>query len=521
MRMNAVLSNPKHPEYGQFTVPLPIPSDQYDGIMEALNTMGIGDPLARDCQMDEILGEYPILKRLEGKPVNIDELDYLVKRLDSFCYAQEGAQFQGAAVCYDYSDMTDLINLTFSCQQVTVITDFSDLDRVGKEHYMVLNGGCASKEELDNLDGYETALLLIDEGSGVVTPYGVVYDNGMQLSQLYDGRHFPQYFYEPPLLVLTIQECQDAPKTWLYLPAPDLQIKRSMVRAGINDPANMRLSFQGSEFPDAIDSVLDMESESLEELNKLCRAIHSLSTSDLKKLGAVVEYAQPEIAEQIRHLAENLEQFDYAPGVQNVEEYGRYMIQESGRFEYDENLRDFYDYARYGLERMNAEEGRVVKSGYVSYHGVLTLEELMADDSVEQHQAEIDFQMGVNRSMNTKIHYLYRDANNYKVQNSCVIKGVLTPDQINVILGCCDAGEYFIPNQVGLPERKFENFEPQADHCWFELTRDDFEYTDQPANVSLTAQQLTDHFIASKDSWNDCEIAEQSDQNITDFHIKM
>lgn len=181
MRMNAVLSNPKHPEYGQFTVPLPIPHNQYDGIMEALNAMDMGDPLARDCQMDEILGEYPILKRLEGKPVNIDELDYLAKRLDSFCYAQEGAQFQGAAVSYDYSDMTDLINLTFSCQQVTVITDFSDLEQVGRDHYMVLNGGCASKEELDALDGYETALLLIDEGNGVITPYGVVYPSTLEV----------------------------------------------------------------------------------------------------------------------------------------------------------------------------------------------------------------------------------------------------------------------------------------------------------------------------------------------------
>ena len=43
---------------------------------------------------------------------------------------------------------------------------------------------------------------------------------------------------------------------------------------------------------------------------------------------------------------------------------------------------------------MNSEEGRVVKSGYVSYHGVLTLEELMMDDPAEQHQAEFDFQMG-------------------------------------------------------------------------------------------------------------------------------
>ena len=252
MRMNAVLSNPKHPEYGQFTVPLPIPHNQYDGIMEALNAMDMGDPLARDCQMDEILGEYPILKRLEGKPVNIDELDYLAKRLDSFCYAQEGAQFQGAAVSYDYSDMTDLINLTFSCQQVTVITDFSDLEQVGRDHYMVLNGGCASKEELDALDGYETALLLIDEGNGVITPYGVVYDNGMRLSQLYDGRHFPQYFYEPPLLTLTVQQSkQDGvyPNDALLAECFDAEgyANQKMKNLGLSAAEHGYVSWNGSE----------------------------------------------------------------------------------------------------------------------------------------------------------------------------------------------------------------------------------------------------------------------------------
>ena len=391
--LKAVLSSAQHPEYGQITVPFPIPDEKYDRMIELLEPLEIGDALRQDCRVDELDSFYTVLNRLVGSLVNFDELDYLAKRLDSFCYAQEGAQFQGAAVSYDYSDMTDLINLTFSCQQVTVITDFSDLEQVGRDHYMVLNGGCASKEELDALDGYETALLLIDEGNGVITPYGVVYDNGMRLSQLYDGRHFPQYFYEPPLLTLTVQQSKDAPKTWLYLPAPDLHIKRSLVRAGIVDPADMRLSFQGSEFPDAVDCVLDMESECLEELNKLCQAIQQLSTDEIKKLGAVVEYARPETVAQVRQLAENLEQFDYAPGVQNVEEYGRYMIQKSGRFEYDENLCDYYDYARYGLERMNAEEGQVVKSGYVSYHGVLTLEELMMDDPAEIYQRELDFQM--------------------------------------------------------------------------------------------------------------------------------
>mgnify|MGYP000108028600 FL=1 len=47
--------------------------------------------------------------------------------------------------------MTDFINLTFCCQQATVITDFSDLDAVGRQHYMALEGGCASEEELEQV----------------------------------------------------------------------------------------------------------------------------------------------------------------------------------------------------------------------------------------------------------------------------------------------------------------------------------------------------------------------------------
>lgn len=195
--LQVVLSNAQHPEYGQATIPFPIPNQNYDSTIELLGPLEIGDTLRQDCQVDELDSFYTVLNTLIGTQVTLDELDYLAKRLDSFCYAQEGAQFQGAAVSYNYSDMTDLINLTFSCQQVTVITDFSDLEQVGRDHYMVLNGGCASKEELDALDGYETALLLIDEGNGVITPYGVVYDNGMRLSQLYD-RPASLFYLDPP-----------------------------------------------------------------------------------------------------------------------------------------------------------------------------------------------------------------------------------------------------------------------------------------------------------------------------------
>ena len=44
------------------------------------------------------------------------------------------------------------------------------------------------------LDGKGTARQLIESGSGTVTPYGVVYDNGMKLEQVYDCLLYTSYF---------------------------------------------------------------------------------------------------------------------------------------------------------------------------------------------------------------------------------------------------------------------------------------------------------------------------------------
>ena len=70
------------------------------------------------------------------------------------------------------------------------------------------------------------------------------------------------------------------------------------------------------------------------------------------------------------------------------------MIQESGHFEYDHNLDGFYDYEKYGLQRMEQEYGMFTDRGYISYHGTMSLEELMMEDPAEQYQKEQTFQMG-------------------------------------------------------------------------------------------------------------------------------
>ena len=378
--IQAVLSNPSHPEYGVATIPFPIPHDQYAHCMELLEALEIGDAVKADCKEEEVDSFFSVLKRTEMLTVNVEELNYLAKRLDSFDTG-EAAQFQAMAHKLELFELKDLINLIFCCQQATVITDFSDLAAIGRDHYMNLHGGSASVDELNTLDGEETARQLIESGSGTITPYGVIYDNGMKLEQIYDGRFFPFYYYEPNAITVAVTskaEPEDTEHiTWLYLPMVQEEIDRALQRAGITDPADIRLRLEDTQLPDEADVLLDMEQESLADLNALAQATDALSSDDMEKLGAVVMLAKPQNVEQIKNLAENLDLFDFAPGAHTPVEYGKYMIQQSGRFEYDENLDEFYDYEKYSLQCMGEEDGMFTDRGYIAYKGDISLAEIM------------------------------------------------------------------------------------------------------------------------------------------------
>lgn len=398
MRIKAALYNADHLEYGLVTIPFPIPQDQYNDTIKMLEALDIGDPRAKDCMVEEIEGCVPSLKCLEGHRINVDELDYLVKRLDSFSDG-ELAQFQGMAAKMGLSDMTDLINLTFCCQQATVITDFSDLEQIGRDHYMNLHGGCVSTEELEELDSMETALLLISENEGTVTPYGVVYDNGIQLSQVYQGRNFPAYLYEDSLMAITLNpihtDANDSESLWLYLPTSERQIERMLYRDGMESEDFAKSEIQINNLPAAIQTACDLEQESVFDLNAMCAIISKLTQADRLKLGAAVSFAKPESAAEIRRLAENLDLFDFVPNVSTPEEYGRYMIQDSGHFDYDSNLDEFYDYGKYGRRCMERKQGMFTEQGYISYQGTLPLKELMQEEPAEQYQREQDESMGM------------------------------------------------------------------------------------------------------------------------------
>ena len=389
--LTTVIRNKDHPEYGVATIPFPVKTEDYDEIMGMMEQLEIGNAVASDCYIEAIDSWYGSLKCLEGKSVNFDELDYLAKRLDSY-NEYEAAQFQSVVALKGTDNLPELINLTFSSQQATVITNFSNLKEVGRDHIMTRNGGMMSKEEAETTDFIAVAKQLIGSGQGVVTPYGVVYDNDMKMERQYTkGSPFPAYYYEPSTLVVEMTSARkpyrpdnETDKTWLFLPMSSKQLEHAMMRAGLVSFDDMRLRFVESNMPESVDAAINFEHEGIRELNEMSKEIKALPDADKVKLDAVAMYVQPQYAFQMKLLAENLDLFDFIPGVQNAEEYGRYMIQESGHFEYDPNLEAFYDYAGYAEQRMKEQSGEFTLNGYVSYHGTMSLDELIMEDPAEQ-----------------------------------------------------------------------------------------------------------------------------------------
>ena len=392
----ASLKNNNIPELGTVTVEFPIPEAQYEETIRALNGIQSGAVVEQDCFVADIgTADCPALERLIGTMANVDELDWLGKQLESFD-RYELLQFSAAVERFGLSAADELIDLSFCAREVTVISDFTDLEKTGKRHYLTVHGACDPKE-LENLDGKETALALISGQPGYVTQFGVVYDNGMKLEQAHDRKHLPPiWMAENCILELKIRVTgEDDPKKqeWVQLPTSQIKLERAMLRAGIPSCGEMQMLVSDSRFPDEVNCALDFERESLFELNRLCQICSNFKEQDLEKLGAVCQMAKSACAANIRQLAENLDQFDFAPNAHTPEELGKYMIQRSGHYEYDENLEDFYNYGDYGVNRMLQEDGVFMDRGYVSYHGTLTLDELMRSDPAENYQQEQEAKM--------------------------------------------------------------------------------------------------------------------------------
>lgn len=91
--------------------------------------------------------------------------------------------------------------------------------------------------------------------------------------------------------------------------------------------------------------------------------------------------------------------------------------------------------------------------------------------------------------MNTRIYYLYRDASNYKQQNSIVVLGPCDDDIVDRICACLQDGEYFVPDDVGFPVERFGEW-TEDDHAFCEMDDTSFELTEDAADEVVVDDEV-------------------------------
>lgn len=77
------------------------------------------------CRLVEVSEKDNPLHLLEGQTVNMDEVNFFAKRMDSLT-EYERKVLSAYAEDYGVATMQDLINLTFSMKGLSLLTDFSD-----------------------------------------------------------------------------------------------------------------------------------------------------------------------------------------------------------------------------------------------------------------------------------------------------------------------------------------------------------------------------------------------------------
>jgi hypothetical protein len=129
------------------------------------------------------------------------------------------------------------------------------------------------------------------------------------------------------------------------------------------------------------------EGESIDELNYLASLLSEMSESELENFeAAAVKGDCGGSAKDLINLTQNLDCYDYYPGVGDNDELGRFLIDELGYENIPESLENYIDYDGYGRDFSVNENGAFVNGGYVLRSGETFVERYDGRDIPEEYR---------------------------------------------------------------------------------------------------------------------------------------
>lgn len=100
------------------------------------------------------------------------------------------------------------------------------------------------------------------------------------------------------------------------------------------------------------------EYENIDELNHLACVISELDQGDLEKFEAVIDSGEyTGSVKELINLAQNLDCFEFYPGVTDDETLGRIYVEDMEAIDVPEHLLNYFDYEAYGRDIRLNEDG--------------------------------------------------------------------------------------------------------------------------------------------------------------------
>ena len=322
--------------------------------------------------------DYPnVLSGLEGQTVNLDELNYLAKRLECF-FDDEFNQFSIAVDHTKATGLKDLINLSFNLDKYTLITDISDMTKVGREYVLNTEGSVPADTRYDEKYA-QIGKELLNSGRGIFTEKGLLFIEDKPLEEIYDGQVFPSFAYNRSIADVEIE--YNGKLETVFLPDSELAISKAINRLGaksiedcdcvmeILDPKYNKLS-------DTLEEIFN--NEGINELNSILKTLNEYDI-DPNMVSALIEYTGVTSASDVNVLIDSVDDFELIADVDegDYDEVGRYFINHTDDYDLSEELEDFFDFQEFGEYISDEKSGQFVSGGFIYYIGYNSLDEIM------------------------------------------------------------------------------------------------------------------------------------------------
>lgn len=352
---------------GEQTVDITLPATDMD-IQYCMKCIGIED-IVLVCCISEVRDEPSYFGFLKGQTVNMDELNFFARRLDGMTeYEKRVVGVYSSET--GMREMKQLINLTYSLQGLSLITDLTDGNRVGLRLYLDRHLAI-SEEEKSRMDFNAYAQKIFSEGKCKFLPHGILVDQGFHMEEVYNGKTFPEYIDRPDETVAVLSLGNEAgDKEYLYLPtdisAMDKVKKRLNIAAFaegiVNGIENIRLPESILPSPEDMCMFLQGDVRKLTLFNEMCQTVSRFDEAKMDQLAMAAGFVGTSEFTDITYIAKNLDEFEIHPQIHTDKEYGEFLVKEAGIFEIDEFLLPYIDYA--GVAR-DKRQAAMADSGFI------------------------------------------------------------------------------------------------------------------------------------------------------------